>query len=256
MQFVQEIMEKPWLETFSILFTAVALRYLAVAGIPYLLLYKFKLGNLRKIDAKIPEPRAVWAEIGWSLITSAIFAASGLVVLALWDKGWAVLLPVTNFWSILYLPINFILLVFLHETYFYFTHRWMHQPTIFRWVHAVHHRSRNPTPFAAFSFHPLEAIIEAAAIPLLLVLVPTSFFVLVAFLVFMTVLGVTNHLGYELYPRGTAEHRLGRWWIGAVHHYQHHRFVQGNYGLYVSCWDRWLGTQRVDYPEHFKRIKP
>ena len=53
----------------------------------------------------------------------------------------------------------------MHRRAFYWMHRFMHLPGIFKAVHKVHHLSHNPSPWAAFSFHPLEAIIEAGILP-------------------------------------------------------------------------------------------
>ena len=47
--------------------------------------------------------------------------------------------------------------ILLHDTYFYWTHRMMHHPKLFRWFHRTHHLSHNPTPWTAYAFDPLEA---------------------------------------------------------------------------------------------------
>ncbi|RZA08153.1 MAG: sterol desaturase, partial [Proteobacteria bacterium] len=78
--------------------------------------------------------------------------------------------------------------------------------------------------------------------------------VVLAFLLFMTVLGITNHLGYEIYPKGTATHWFGRWWVGPTHHSQHHEAMRENYGLYFTFWDRLLGTESSRYAERFTRV--
>ena len=55
-------------------------------------------------------------------------------------------------------------MILLHDTYFYWAHRAMHHPKIYRHVHLVHHLSQNPSPWAAFAFHPFEAVIEAGIV--------------------------------------------------------------------------------------------
>ena len=52
------------------------------------------------------------------------------------------------------------LLMMIHDIYFYLTHRAMHNKKIYSVIHSIHHKSNNPTPWAAFSFHPIEAIIQ------------------------------------------------------------------------------------------------
>jgi lathosterol oxidase len=240
---------------FSILFVIIFTRYLLTASVSYMFFYRWSGHGYAKIDPKPPQAKQIKKEILWSISTSAIFALAGLAIIALWNAGHITVYSIEEPINIFLAGLSFIALVFLHETYFYFTHRWMHRPRIFAIMHRTHHESKSPTPFAAFSFHPYEAIIEAAILPLLALLVPAHAFVFLAFLMFMTVLGVTNHLGFEIYPKGTAANWFGRWWIGAVHHQQHHERVSCNYGLYFTFWDQLLGTHREDYRAVFDAVK-
>src|SRR3546814_1568014 len=54
-------------------------------------------------------------------------------------------------------PCSVLLYLLIHDTWFYWTHRWMHRPALFRRCHAVHHQSRPPTAWTAMSFHPWES---------------------------------------------------------------------------------------------------
>ncbi|MFZ8409584.1 sterol desaturase family protein, partial [Staphylococcus aureus] len=83
-----------------------------------------------------------------------------------------------------------------HDTWFYWTHRWMHTPRVFRIAHAVHHDSRPPTAWAAMAFHPIEAVTGAVIIPLLTLGIPIHIGALGLVLGIMTVMGVTNHMGW------------------------------------------------------------
>jgi lathosterol oxidase len=56
-----------------------------------------------------------------------------------------------------YYIISIVLMIALHDTYYYWTHRLLHWKKIFRYVHKVHHLSLNPTPFSAYALHPVEA---------------------------------------------------------------------------------------------------
>jgi sterol desaturase/sphingolipid hydroxylase (fatty acid hydroxylase superfamily) len=132
----------------------------------------------------------------------------------------------------------------LHDAWFYWTHRLMHRPRLFRAAHAVHHASRPPTAWTAMSFHPLEAITGAVVIPALVLLIPIHVGPLFAVLTVMTVMGVTNHMGWELFPRRLVQSRAGNWLITASHHQRHHQQYGCNYGLYFRFWDRLCGTDR------------
>ena len=63
-----------------------------------------------------------------------------------------------------------ILRILLYDTYFYWTHSWMHRPAIFKWIHRIHHQSNNPSPWAAFAFSSLEALVQTGVFPLMAVL--------------------------------------------------------------------------------------
>ncbi len=235
-----------FLETTMVLFTILTARYFCFAGAFYWLFYKRGVPSARKLRAQNAPKERMQKEIGWSLVTSAIFAVSGAVLLHAWNLGYLriYLKPDEYGWAWLLLSLPCLML--LHETYFYWTHRWIHHPALFRRVHLVHHESHNPTPWAAFSFHPWEALIQAIVLPGLVWLVPTHLAVLLVFLMGMTVLGVINHLGYEMYPRRFETSSFGRQIINATHHSLHHARFRGNYGLYFTFWDRWMRTETPD----------
>jgi len=114
-------------------------------------------------------------------------------------------------------------------------------------VHRVHHLSTSPSPWAAYAFAPLEALVTALVVPILLVVVPMHESAIFVFLVYMIAMNVIGHLGIELYPRGFARSPWTRWYSTSTHHNLHHRDFRGNYGLYFTWWDRVMGTQHPDY---------
>lgn len=238
------------------LFFVIAIRYFVVAGAAHY--YWWGRGREtwrgRRIQAADPVVGVRRLEIFYSVVSSVVFALAGGLIATGWDRGWTKMYfqPAQYGWT--YLVLSLPLLMFLHDTYFYFTHRLLHWRWFFRHWHRVHHLSRNPTPWAAFSFHPGEAVIEAVILPALVFGLPIHFVVLMVFMTLMTALSVVNHLGYELYPRWFARHRLTRWIITAVHHDQHHRYVHCHYGLYFTFWDRVLGTQRPDYADTYAQV--
>ena len=81
---------------------------------------------------------------------------------------------------------------------------------LFKYFHLIHHKSTNPSPWAAYAFHPLEAVIEASIIFLIVWLIPYHRTALLAFLTFMITYNVYGHLGYELYPKRFHKHFIGR----------------------------------------------
>jgi len=184
-------------------------------------------------------------EIGWSLLSSVIYGIpAGIVAWGWQNRGWTKIYTGLGDYPLWWLPLSLFVYLFLHDTWFYWTHRLFHRPAWFRAAHAVHHDSRPPTAWAAMSFHPIEAISGALVIPALVFVIPIHVAVLGSVLAVMTVMGVTNHMGWELFPRALVHSRLGGWLITASHHHCHHEQYLCNFGLYFRFWDRLCGTDR------------
>lgn len=217
----------------------VALRYLLASGAFALATRAVRPGLYRGLKDQIR------AEIRWSLLSAAIYGIpAGLVAWGWQARGWTLIYTGSDAYPLWYLPLSLLLFLFVHDTWFYWTHRLMHWPRWFRLAHAVHHASRPPTAWAAMSFHPLEAVSGAVVIPALVFVIPIHVGVLGLVLTIMTVMGVTNHMGWELFPRGLVHGPAGAWLITASHHHRHHEHYQCNYGLYFRVWDRLCGTDR------------
>ena len=187
--------------------------------------------------------RQIRREIGWSLASAAVYGVpAGIVAWGWANRGWTRIYTDPGAHGLWWLPVSYLAYLMLHDTWFYWTHRAMHRPALFRVMHAVHHDSRPPTAWAAMSFHPLEAVTGALVIPALVFLIPIHVAVLGLVLLTMTVMGVANHMGWEMMPRAIVHGRAGNWLITATHHHRHHRAYRGNYGLYFRCWDHLCGT--------------
>jgi lathosterol oxidase len=232
-------------------------RYFITCGIVFSLCYLWKRPAwlFRKIQARFPTTADVRREIGYSALTSLIFAATALLwlktpLLRSWTKFYT---DVDQYgWG--YLLVSIPLLLLVHDAYFYWMHRLMHHPRLYRRVHLVHHKSVNPSPWAAYAFHPVEALLEAGIIPLLLVTIPMHPISFSAISTLMLWFNVYGHLGYEFFPAYIYTHPLGRWLNSSVHHNLHHEKFTGNYGLYFSIWDRLCGTLRMDSLEKVAEV--
>lgn len=217
----------------------VALRYLIASGAFAWATSRVRPGLYARLRPQIRR------EIGWSLLSAGIYGVpAGIVAWGWQEHGWSRIYTGIADYPLWYLPVSLFLYLFLHDTWFYWTHRWMHRPHLFRIAHAVHHDSRPPTAWAAMSFHPIEALTGAVVIPALVFLVPVHVAVLGLVLAIMTIMGVTNHMGWEMFPRALVHSRLGNWLITASHHQRHHEQYLCNYGLYFRFWDRLCGTDR------------
>jgi sterol desaturase/sphingolipid hydroxylase (fatty acid hydroxylase superfamily) len=245
-----------WEKYFGIV-EKIGTRYFVAAGVAFLIFYVLFRNKtpLKKIQEKFPGNNDFLREIIYSVITILIFATVPVLLLN------TPIRPHTTFYTDIdqygkaYFFFAFLLMLLMHDTYFYWMHRLMHHPALFRIMHLVHHKSTNPSPWAAYAFHPLEAIVEVGIVPIFLFTIPIHTFHLPMFFMFMIVYNVYGHLGYELYPKGFAKHPIGRWVNTSVNHNQHHQYFKGNYGLYFLFWDRVMGTIREDYEDRYEKVK-
>ncbi|MDA8885992.1 sterol desaturase family protein [Bacteroidia bacterium] len=143
-----------------------------------------------------------------------------------------------------YTFLSFFIVIGLNDIYFYLGHRFLHWKPIFKKIHSIHHQSHTPNPFSAFSFHPLEAVIQIGIIPLVAIFIPLHTGVLLIFSAFLLFMSVYGHCGYEL--RGGKAKSL-HIFTNSIHHNQHHRYVNHNFGLFLIIWDKLFGTL---HPKH------
>jgi sterol desaturase/sphingolipid hydroxylase (fatty acid hydroxylase superfamily) len=176
-------------KSYFIILLVIFLRYFIIAAIAFGIFYMLKreAWRVRKIQPKFPIPRDIAREIGFSILTSFIFAAVGFVVFLTPVSTYTRAYFDINEYGITYLVFSIFLIILVHDTYFYWTHRLMHHPAIYRWFHKVHHLSTNPSPWAAMAFHPLEAVVEAGIIVLVAFLFPVHPLAIGIFLLFMMV---------------------------------------------------------------------
>lgn len=217
----------------------VAARYFASSGLFAWLTNRVKPGLYQD------QRKQIRTEIGWSLIAALIYGAPAGVVLWAWNhKGWTQLYTQWSDYPWWYLPLSVFIYLFAQDTWFYWTHRAMHRPSVFRALHKVHHDSRPPTAWTAMSFHWSESLIGAILIPALVFVVPIHLAMLGIVLTIATIMGVTNHMGWEVFPRRLVHTWFGRWVITASHHEKHHEEYRCNFGLYFRFWDRVCRTDR------------
>lgn len=244
------------LGTWGQVWTVDFLRYFLTASLFYLVFWVWRPALLRRRKLQPGEPgRArVLTEVAYSLGTVLIYSWIGLcllyaekagltrIYLDVADRGWT------------YLALSVVLMIVVHDAYFYWTHRLLHWKPLYRLVHHVHHRSTSPTPWAAYAFHPVEALVQSGFYVVAVVTLPAHPLALVLFLLYMIVRNVSGHLGFEVFPPWFARHPLTRWHTTTTHHDLHHQRGRGNYGLYFTLWDGLCGTTRPDYLEAFEAV--
>lgn len=235
-----------FLQSFLLVSVIQFLRYLIIAGAAYLFFWSWKnpITEKKRIQQIAFKKTDLWREFKYSVITCLIF---GVVIGAFFkdfitDDFKLQTLPYPT--SLGYDITTLVVLILIHDTYFYWMHRAIHHPKLFRQIHQIHHLSKNPSPWASLAFHPLEGFLEIIWIVPVYYLIPIQPMVLIVFATVIIVINVLGHLGVEIYPKKWQSHPLLRWLNFSKMHNDHHHYVTGNYSLYFSFWDRFMGTLR------------
>jgi sterol desaturase/sphingolipid hydroxylase (fatty acid hydroxylase superfamily) len=233
------------------------LMYLVPAFLTYLIVWKIfgKRWQASRIMKREPNNTQLWFEIRHSLQTVVIWGLLSLIHIVLMQKGYTKIYFDFSEHSLAYYALSLVAVILIHDTYFYWTHRMMHHPRLFRLFHATHHRSANPTPWAIFSFQPAEAVVQFGITFILVFAMPLHISVHVFWTIWLLAFNLMGHLGYELYPKGFTTNRFVGWINSATHHAMHHKFVSSNFGLYFTFWDHLMGTMHGRYHETFESIK-
>ncbi|MFK7752684.1 MAG: sterol desaturase family protein [Sedimentitalea sp.] len=149
---------------------------------------------------------------GWAATTS--FAANPV-----WYVAWFVLLPT---WG---------------SFHFYWGHRLLHHPKLYKHAHALHHRNVNVGPWSGISMHPIEHTLYFSSL-LIHFVVPTSPVHILFHVYTFTLHPVCSHSGFDgLLAAGRKRAQLGDFF-----HQLHHRYFECNYGTVEMPWDRLFGT--------------
>jgi ring-1,2-phenylacetyl-CoA epoxidase subunit PaaE len=193
-------------------------------------------------------------DLGFSVSTFLIFAIIDVCILYLESKGYTLVYFDISDYGYLWLGLSFFIVLFIDDMFFYWSHRAMHLPRFYKFFHKVHHESTDPSPLTAFAFHPTEAIVEYFVGFVLPFLLPLNFGVLITWQIFSMLNNVLGHLGYEIYPKGWVKFPILKFKTASTHHNMHHQLFNGNYALYFTWWDKWMGTEFKDYEVRHEQV--
>lgn len=233
-------------------------RYVIAAGALTIILWLFKgWADARRIQKRSAGTKDYIRELSSSLRTVVVFGATTISTLLLENAG-LVDFNLENFsWGIFALQLGAIIVA--HDAYFYWMHRALHHKALFRATHLHHHKSRTPTPWAAYSFSVWEGMTESAFVPMFLLIASLLGFAYMPFAVFvflawMIVRNVMGHAGVELHPAGWVDTPWLDWLTTTTHHDLHHSEGRYNFGLYFTFWDRAMGTEHPEYKARFRAV--
>lgn len=216
--------------------------------------FKTRLKNWRIQLKERVNNKQIKRELKNSLSTLLVGATFSSIVIYLSTKGYTTIYTNISDHNPLFAFGGFFVLLIIDDTWFYWCHRLLHHPKIFRFVHLEHHKSVDVNPFTSMSFHFIEPFL------LSLWIFPVAYLFPIYAPIFMLVQiwglldNVKAHLGYELYPAN-----LNKSWLKflttSTHHNMHHSKFNGNYGVHFRIWDRLLGTEFKEYESEYDKIQ-
>ena len=164
-----------------------------------------------------------------------IWTAYEVLLLWAYANGWGMWTTFAeNPWGLIALGL---VMIVIHETHFYHTHRLIHIPFLYKYVHSVHHKAVNPSPWSSLSMHPVEHLIYFSG-SLIHLIVPSHPLLVLYHLHIAGFGAIVGHVGFDKMVVGdkTAMN------THAYAHYLHHKYFEVNYADGMLPWDKWAGT--------------
>ena len=126
----------------------------------------------------------------------------------------------------------------------YWQHRLFHKVPVLWRVHQVHHADSLVDSTTGLRFHPLEIVISLFIKGSVIIALGAPAMAVIAFEVALNAFSVFNHTNIRLPQK--LDDRLGYFIITQrlhrIHHSQHQRETNSNFGFSVTWWDRLFGS--------------
>lgn len=231
---------------------------LLVAGGLHLYFYTFSRQGIRlKFDTREMARKngafnfrnQVLDNMFWSL-ASGVTVWTAYEILMMWGfaNGYIAVLQWTE--NPVWFVAVFLLVPIWYSFHFYWGHRLLHWPPLYRMAHALHHRNINIGPWSGISMHPVEHVIYFSSV--LIHWVVASHPVHILFhMQFDVLAAVTSHSGFE----GLEVKDKNRVALGYFFHQLHHRYFECNYGTGEMPWDKWFGSFHDGTPEATAHVR-
>ncbi len=172
----------------------------------------------------------------WSLVSGSLIWSLYEAMTLWWVASGGIHAPAWNSHSGYLLGMTLVMF-FWGSFHFYWIHRCLHWPPLYRIAHALHHRNVNVGPWSGISMHPLEHVLYFSPVMLWWV-IPVDPILIIA-------TGFFTGLGPAFSHCGFAKVKIGKRCVfpaGTHHHQLHHRYFMVNYGNPRAPLDQLFGT--------------
>jgi len=174
--------------------------------------------------------------IFWTL-GSGVFFWTAYEALMLWAmaNGYVPMLKWTQ--NPIWFVVLFLLTPLWISFHFYWIHRALHWPPLYKLAHALHHRNTNIGPWSGLSMHPVEHIMFFSSVLIHWIVAAHPIHILFH-MQHQALTAATSHAGFE----GLVVKEKKALALGNFHHQMHHRYFECNYGNLEVPWDKAFGS--------------
>jgi len=180
-----------------------------------------------------------------------IWTAVEVVMLWCFANGYHVFgwLDIQGNW--IWLGVLTLLVPAIHEIHFFCIHRLIHTPTLYKWIHSVHHNSINPSPWSSLSMHPVEHLLYFGEVVWHLI-IPSNPIVMMFNMHAVGYGALNGHIGFDKLEI-TEDAQIDS---HAYAHYLHHKYFEVNYGADgLIPLDKWFGLWHDGSKEADEQMK-
>ena len=128
------------------------------------------------------------------------------------------------------------------DFFFYWSHRFLHLPWLYKNIHKKHHEHFNTITLTSIYAHPLELIVGNTFPALSVLYMLKSRMHIVTFSIWLNIRLISTHDGHSGYDMPFAFYKAIPNSTTAVFHVYHHLKNIGNYGSSLRIWDSLFGT--------------
>lgn len=196
------------------------------------LLFHFKVApRFQVAGGKAPAPelsrKAVLEVLGGHLLLLAITA---YVVFPAWTwMGGQLGRPLPSLFEIAW---QMLAMILLQDTIFYWSHRTLHRPRLFRAIHVKHHTFRYVRGYVAEYSHPIESLANLVALMAPAILLKVHLLTFAIWMLIRVVETVWAHSGYAFDG------------LASRHAFHHLYAAKGCLGSFFGVWDWIMGTDK------------
>ncbi|CAH1775221.1 unnamed protein product [Owenia fusiformis] len=136
-------------------------------------------------------------------------------------------------WEIVSVPLLFLTM----DMFLFYSHKTLHHPLPYKYIHKWHHRYHSPTAFSALAMHPIEMIMHSTALESPAFLIPTHAGTFIFCLLYVYYYGIISHSGIMI-------ESIWPWQPHSIFHDDHHKYFHCNFGFNTKLFDWLHGTIR------------